>query len=79
MPTGVGTAAASSCASGLRASVEAVCGTVGARVRVTLPGGDVLIGTATGLDGDGRIVVRQDGSAEPHRVAAGDVEHLRYE
>jgi BirA family biotin operon repressor/biotin-[acetyl-CoA-carboxylase] ligase len=65
--------------SGLRAAVEQACGTIGSRVRVHLPDGAVVTGTATGLDADGRLVVRPDRDAHPLAVAAGDVEHLRYE
>jgi len=57
----------------IRAQVERECSTIGRRVRVELPGGDNLYGTATGLDEGGRLLV--DGRA----VAAGDVTHLRYE
>jgi hypothetical protein len=39
----------------------------------------VVTGAATGLDADGRLVVRPDRDAHPLAVAAGDVEHLRYE
>lgn len=56
-----------------RREVERECSTLGRRVRVELPGGDDLYGTATGIDEAGRLVV--DGRA----VAAGDVTHLRYE
>jgi len=57
----------------IRAQVTAECDTIGRRVRVELPGGDDLYGTATGIDAEGRLVV--DGRA----IAAGDVTHLRYE
>ena len=57
---------------GVRAEVERECSTIGRSVRVELPGGDNLYGTATGLDEGGRLVV--DGRA----IAAGDVTHLRY-
>ena len=59
--------------SDIRALVEAECSTIGRSVRVELPGGDNLSGTATGIDGEGRLIV--DGRA----IAAGDVTHLRYE
>ena len=62
----------------LRAQVSAECGTLGRRVRVELPGGDDLYGTATGIDEEGRLVVDVDG-AGPRAIAAGDVTHLRYE
>jgi BirA family biotin operon repressor/biotin-[acetyl-CoA-carboxylase] ligase len=57
----------------IRALVSAECSTIGRRVRVELPGGDDLYGTATALDEEGRLIV--DGRA----IAAGDVTHLRYE
>jgi BirA family transcriptional regulator, biotin operon repressor / biotin---[acetyl-CoA-carboxylase] ligase len=61
--------------SGLRAAYEAACGTIGAPVRVALPTGSELVGTATGVDADGRLLVRSaDGE---HAVAAGDVMHVR--
>ncbi|SCL54992.1 BirA family transcriptional regulator, biotin operon repressor / biotin-[acetyl-CoA-carboxylase] ligase [Micromonospora citrea] len=60
---------------GLHEAYLRSCDTVGRRVRVLLPGGGELVGTATGIDPDGRLVVRApDGE---HRVAAGDVLHLR--
>lgn len=49
--------------------------TFGRQVRVELPGGVFLEGTATDLDSDGRLVVlTADG---PHVLAAGDVTHVR--
>lgn len=49
--------------------------TFGRQVRVELPGGVFLEGTATDLDSDGRLIVlTADG---PHVLAAGDVTHLR--
>ena len=57
----------------IRAQVVAECSTIGRRVRVELPGGDDLYGTATGIDAEGRLVV------DDRVVAAGDVTHLRYE
>jgi BirA family biotin operon repressor/biotin-[acetyl-CoA-carboxylase] ligase len=42
----------------LRPAYEAVCDTIGQDVRVQLPGGGALAGTATGLDEMGRLVVR---------------------
>ncbi|MBX3099112.1 MAG: biotin--[acetyl-CoA-carboxylase] ligase [Salinibacterium sp.] len=56
----------------IRAQVAAECSTIGRSVRVELPSGDDLYGTATDIDGEGRLIV--DG----HTVAAGDVTHLRY-
>jgi BirA family biotin operon repressor/biotin-[acetyl-CoA-carboxylase] ligase len=64
--------------SGLRAVVTELCGTLGAQVRVELPGGDDLVGTATGLDEHGRLLVENQANGELQAVAAGDVTHLRY-
>ncbi|WP_329104407.1 biotin--[acetyl-CoA-carboxylase] ligase [Micromonospora sp. NBC_01699] len=62
-------------ASGLRAAYLRHSATVGEPVRVLLPGGDELVGSASTVDPEGRLVVRAaDGE---HRVAAGDVLHLR--
>ncbi|HLP23249.1 MAG TPA: biotin--[acetyl-CoA-carboxylase] ligase [Microbacteriaceae bacterium] len=64
--------------SGLRALVEASCGTIGQSVRVELPGGQELHGTAEGIDAAGRVSVR-DSSGVVRFIAAGDVTHLRLE
>lgn len=65
-------------ACGIRDRLAECCSTIGQRVRVELPGGDRLIGTATGIDRQGRLCVRKpDGRVQA--VAAGDVTHLRYE
>jgi BirA family biotin operon repressor/biotin-[acetyl-CoA-carboxylase] ligase len=61
--------------SGLRTAYEAACATVGSNVRVIPPAGPELVGEATGVDADGRLLVRAaDGE---HAVAAGDVMHVR--
>jgi BirA family biotin operon repressor/biotin-[acetyl-CoA-carboxylase] ligase len=65
-------------ASGLRDEVLALCGTIGREVRVELPGGETVVGTAVGIDADGRLVVEDRENGEPLIVAAGDVTHLRY-
>jgi BirA family biotin operon repressor/biotin-[acetyl-CoA-carboxylase] ligase len=62
-------------ASGLASAYAASCDTFGRQVRVELPGGRSETGTAVGLDGDGRLVVRTgDGD---RAFGAGDVVHLR--
>ncbi len=68
---------ADAAASGVADRVTALCGTVGAEVRVELPGGTELLGTAERIADDGRLVV-VDETGEPRSVAAGDVTHLRY-
>ncbi len=65
----------SAVASGLHDAVAARCVTLGRAVRVMLPGGADLIGEATGLDADGCLIVSAD--ASEHRIAAGDIVHLR--
>jgi BirA family transcriptional regulator, biotin operon repressor / biotin---[acetyl-CoA-carboxylase] ligase len=65
---------------GLRAEYTRLSGTIGRRVRVELPGGQLFCGLAAGVDPDGRLLVRESpgGSSGPERaVAAGDVVHLR--
>lgn len=58
-------------ACGLLESYRFHCATIGRTVRVSLPSGDDLVGMATSVESDGRLVVA--GRA----VAAGDVIHLR--
>ncbi|MFI6233836.1 biotin--[acetyl-CoA-carboxylase] ligase [Micromonospora sp. NPDC050784] len=62
-------------ASGLRDAYLAACSTVGREVRVLLPNGDSLTGTATGVDPDGQLMVTT--STGERTLAAGDVLHLR--
>lgn len=62
-------------ASGLHPAYTAACATIGRPVRVQLPAGRFLLGTATGIDDDGRLLV--DGPDGPETVGAGDVVHVR--
>ncbi|MEV6370195.1 biotin--[acetyl-CoA-carboxylase] ligase [Micromonospora musae] len=62
-------------ASGLREAYVAACATIDRPVRVLLPDGSELTGTATGVDRDGQLVVET--SDGPRQVAAGDLLHLR--
>jgi len=62
--------------SGLREAYTRLSDTIGRRVRVELPGGQLLSGGAVGIDSDGRLVVRTSPGSEV-AVAAGDVVHLR--
>lgn len=64
-------------ASGLRAAVTERCGTLGSRIRLELPGGVVVLGTARGIDADGRLVVQPTDGSGLLPVAAGDVTHVR--
>ncbi len=59
----------------LRPAYEAVCDTVGREVRVQLPDGGLLTGTATGLDDSGRLLVET--AAGERAVSAGDVLRVR--
>ena len=54
-----------------RSSYRELCSTLGRSVRLDLPGGDSVTGTAEAVDDEGRLVV--DGRS----YAAGDVVHLR--
>ncbi|MFE9745076.1 biotin--[acetyl-CoA-carboxylase] ligase [Saccharothrix saharensis] len=60
----------------LREEYRRHCVTLGRPVRVELARGDALLGTATHLETDGTLVVRDDAGAD-HSVSAGDVVHLR--
>jgi BirA family biotin operon repressor/biotin-[acetyl-CoA-carboxylase] ligase len=62
-------------AAGLGAEYAAACSTLGARVRVLMPDGATVAGTATGVDAAGRL--RVDAGATTVVVGAGDVVHLR--
>ncbi|MEU6073087.1 biotin--[acetyl-CoA-carboxylase] ligase [Micromonospora sp. NPDC047074] len=62
-------------ASGLRDAYLAACATVGRQVRVLLPGGEELTGTATGVDADGRLLLTTP--TGPRSLPAGDILHLR--
>ena len=52
-----------------------LCSTLGNRVRVELPGGDVVEGVALDVRDDGALVVDGPNGRQP--VSAGDVVHLR--
>ncbi|MHB1596770.1 MAG: biotin--[acetyl-CoA-carboxylase] ligase [Streptosporangiaceae bacterium] len=64
-------------ASGLRQEYLRLSATVGARVRVLLPGAPDLVGVAVTVDQTGRLIVRPDGQADLVPVSAGDVIHVR--
>ncbi len=59
----------------LRADYLRWCATIGREIRVELPGGAVLTGTAADVDHAGRLVVRTPETLVP--VGAGDVLHVR--
>jgi BirA family biotin operon repressor/biotin-[acetyl-CoA-carboxylase] ligase len=62
-------------ASGLRSAYRQICSTLGRDVRAELPAGQVIYGSATDIDADGRLVVT--GPAGVVAVGAGDVLHVR--
>ena len=61
--------------SGLRQEYRGRCATLGRPVRVTLPGGRIVEGTAAEIDPAGRLVVGS--AASDVTVSAGDVVHVR--
>jgi BirA family biotin operon repressor/biotin-[acetyl-CoA-carboxylase] ligase len=62
-------------ACGLRQEYVRRCATLGREVTVTMPGTEPVTGTATGVDGAGRLEVRT--AAGLVAVTAGDVVHVR--
>ena len=64
---------ASAC--GLRAAYIERCDSIGQDVEVTLPGGEVLVGRASDVDEEGRLLV--DANGDVRAVSAGDVRHVR--
>jgi BirA family biotin operon repressor/biotin-[acetyl-CoA-carboxylase] ligase len=60
----------------LRADYRAGCASLGAEVRVELPGGATQTGIAEDVDRDGRLLLL-DPAGHRRAVAAGDVVHLR--
>lgn len=61
--------------SGLADAYRERCATIGQEVTVSLPGGTVLRGRASEVDGDGRLLVV--GAHGTRALAAGDVHHVR--
>jgi BirA family transcriptional regulator, biotin operon repressor / biotin---[acetyl-CoA-carboxylase] ligase len=60
---------------GLREEYQRLCATLGRQVRVLLPGGATVTGTAAEVDDIGRLVVAAASGIVP--VSAGDVVHVR--
>jgi len=60
---------------GLLSQYQRMSATIGQAVRVELPGGSTLSGTATAIDAQGQLLVEADGGIYP--IAAGDVIHVR--
>ena len=62
-------------AAAARTAYRQACSTVGLQVRVHLPTGDAVEGTAVGVDDDGGLLVRTEQGVRA--FAAGDVVHVR--
>jgi len=62
-------------AAGLQASYVRRCSTIGREVRVDLPDGSAVTGTAESVDGSGRLVVVT--ATGRRALGAGDVMHVR--
>jgi BirA family transcriptional regulator, biotin operon repressor / biotin---[acetyl-CoA-carboxylase] ligase len=60
----------------LRSDYRAACASLGAEVRVELPGGSVHTGIAEDVDRDGRLLLL-DPAGHRRAIAAGDVVHVR--
>jgi BirA family biotin operon repressor/biotin-[acetyl-CoA-carboxylase] ligase len=60
---------------GLREHYQRLCGTLGKTVRVALPGGTTIAGTAREVDDTGRLVI--ESAAGELAISAGDVVHVR--
>ena len=69
-------AAAGGSAEAVAPAYRALCDTLAREVQVTLPGDQLLAGTAVAVDDDGRLVVRTKAGDE-HALTAGDVVHVR--
>jgi BirA family biotin operon repressor/biotin-[acetyl-CoA-carboxylase] ligase len=63
-------------ASGVGAAYRSRCDTLEREVRVERPGADPLVGTAVGINDDGRLVLAKGGGVRT-AVSAGDVVHVR--
>lgn len=62
-------------ATGVRAAYRALCATIGAHVRLSLPGGEDVGGIATAVTDDGALVVATP--TGERTFSAGDVTHVR--
>lgn len=62
---------------GLLEAYRPLCVTLGRQVRVELPVGRFVTGTARDVDLDGRLLVADDPGNRPLAISAGDVVHVR--
>lgn len=63
--------------SGVLDAYRSLSATLGQQVRVELPAGRVLTGTARDVDADGRLLVQETSVTGVTPVSAGDVVHVR--
>jgi BirA family biotin operon repressor/biotin-[acetyl-CoA-carboxylase] ligase len=63
--------------SGLLDAYRALCETLGRTVRVELPAGGAVTGTARDIDAEGRLLVADGAGGSVTPVSAGDVVHVR--
>jgi BirA family biotin operon repressor/biotin-[acetyl-CoA-carboxylase] ligase len=54
-----------------------MCETIGSDVTVELPGGQIVMGAASGVDDEGRLVVQETAGGPPRSFTVGDVTHVR--
>lgn len=62
---------------GLLDAYRPLCVTLGRQVRVELPVGRFVTGTARDIDTDGRLLVADGSGSHPLAISAGDVIHVR--
>ncbi len=62
---------------GLLGAYRPLCVTLGQQVRVELPVGRFMTGTAQDIDLDGRLLVADGSGNRPLAISAGDVVHVR--
>lgn len=62
---------------GLRDAYRPLCTTLGQTVRVELPVGRVMTGTARDIDHDGRLLIADKPGGPLRALSAGDVVHVR--
>ncbi len=63
-------------ASDIAAAYRETCSTIGRSVRVAVPSGETVEGTADGIDDEGRLLV-YDAAGRTHALSAGDVTQVR--
>jgi len=62
---------------GLLDAYVRLCRTLGQPVRIELPAGRSVTGTASGIDSAGRLLITGSPGSPPRAISAGDVVHIR--